>query len=60
MASTTEYIVHHLTHNSVLLSGNDNHGFWSVHLDTFSVSLALGFVFLFILFPGLMKFFTSE
>lgn len=48
MASTTEYIVHHLTHNSILLSGNDSHGFWSIHLDTFSVSLALGFLFLFL------------
>ncbi|MFN7094364.1 MAG: F0F1 ATP synthase subunit A [Burkholderiales bacterium] len=47
MASTTEYIIHHLTHNDLLLAKGDK-GFWSIHLDTFSMSLALGFIFLFI------------
>lgn len=45
--TTTEYIVHHLTHNSVQLPGTSG-GFWSIHIDTFSMSLLLGFVFLFI------------
>ena len=45
MGSATEYIAHHLTHNNVLLSGEPS-GFWSIHIDTFSVSLALGFIFL--------------
>jgi len=47
MASATEYIVHHLTHNNVAFPGTDG-GFWSVHMDTFSVSLILGFIFLFV------------
>lgn len=47
MGSTTEYIIHHLTHNSLTLSGQDS-GFWSIHIDTFTTSLVLGFLFLFI------------
>jgi len=47
MSTTTEYIVHHLTHNNVVLSG-ERGGFWSIHIDTFSMSLLLGFVYLFI------------
>jgi F-type H+-transporting ATPase subunit a len=47
MSSTTEYIVHHLTHNNVLVSDQPG-GFWSIHVDTFSMSLLLGFVYLFI------------
>lgn len=45
--SATEYIAHHLTHNNVPLGGESG-GFWSIHIDTFSISLALGFIFLFI------------
>jgi F-type H+-transporting ATPase subunit a len=45
MATATEYIVHHLTFNTVTLSGKSG-GFWSLHLDTFTMSLMLGFVFL--------------
>jgi F-type H+-transporting ATPase subunit a len=45
--TTTEYIVHHLTHNNVLIPGT-NGGFWSIHIDTFSMSLILGFLFLFV------------
>ena len=45
--NSTEYIVHHLTHNNVAISGAEG-GFWSLHIDTFSMSLLLGFVFLFI------------
>lgn len=49
MAATTatEYIVHHLAHNNVALPGS-NGGFWSLHIDTFSISLLLGFIFLFV------------
>lgn len=47
MSSTTEYIVHHLSHNNVVLAGQPG-GFWSIHMDTFSMSLILGFVYLFI------------
>jgi F-type H+-transporting ATPase subunit a len=46
-STATEYIVHHLAHNNVSLSSGDNK-FWAVHIDTFSISLLLGFVFLFI------------
>ncbi len=42
--AATEYIVHHLTHNTAYLLGNSP--FWSIHVDTFTTSLALGFVFL--------------
>ncbi|RTK95232.1 MAG: F0F1 ATP synthase subunit A [Neisseriaceae bacterium] len=45
MASTTEYIVHHLTFNNVTLSGNEG-GFWSLHIDTFAMSAILGFLFI--------------
>lgn len=45
MASATEYIVHHLTFNKVTLGGKAG-GFWSLHIDTFTMSLILGFVFL--------------
>lgn len=45
MATTTEYIIHHLTHNNIKLSGNNS--FWAIHIDTFSMSLFLGFLFLF-------------
>lgn len=47
MSSTTEYIVHHLTHNNVVLKEQAG-GFWSIHIDTFCVSLILGFIYLFI------------
>ncbi len=43
MLTTTEYIVHHLTHNNY--SGVSD-GVWSLHADTFTVSLILGFIFL--------------
>ena len=43
MASATEYIVHHLTFNNVTIGGKG--GFWSLHIDTFTVSLILGFIF---------------
>ncbi len=47
MSSSVEYIEHHLTHNKTALPvGNSD--FWSIHMDTFSVSLILGFIFLFI------------
>ena len=45
MASATEYIVHHLTFNNVALDGKSG-GFWSIHIDTFTMSLVLGFIFL--------------
>jgi len=45
MVNSAEYIVHHLTHNNVLLPGFTQR-FWSIHVDTFSTSLLLGFVFL--------------
>ena len=38
----TEYIQHHLTHLNFRVSPN---GFWSFHLDSVSVSLALGVIF---------------
>jgi len=41
--SATEYIQHHLTH---LQSSHDG-GFWSFHIDTFTISLLLGFLFVF-------------
>jgi F-type H+-transporting ATPase subunit a len=44
MASATEYIVHHLTFNNVTLGGKPG-GFWSLHIDTFTMSLLLGFLF---------------
>lgn len=45
--SSAEYISHHLTHNNIVITGDSN-GFWSIHIDTFSVSLLLGFLFLFL------------
>lgn len=45
MASTIEYIVHHLTYNNYSLSNQSK--FWAIHIDTFTTSLILGFVFLF-------------
>lgn len=46
MASSTEYIIHHLTHENVALTSAPAGGFWSIHIDTFAVSLVLGFIFL--------------
>ena len=46
-SSATGYISHHLTHNNLLILGEKG-GFWSIHIDTFSISLLLGFVFLFV------------
>lgn len=46
MASSTEYIIHHLTHENVALTSAGAGGFWSLHIDTFSVSLVIGFLFL--------------
>jgi len=43
-ANATEYIQHHLTH----LRSSHEGGFWTFNLDTFSVSLLLGFLFLFV------------
>lgn len=45
MASSTEYIVHHLTHNNVTLGGSPD-GFFAIHIDSFAMNLILGFVFL--------------
>ena len=39
----TEYIGHHLTHATIPLPGT-NGGFWSVNVDSLSVSILLGFV----------------
>lgn len=47
-ASPTEYIVHHLTFNTLNLSGESG-GFWTLHVDTFTVSLILGFILLAVL-----------
>ena len=47
MVSSFEYITHHLTHNNLSFEKGTG-DFWSLHLDTFSMSLFLGFVFLFI------------
>ncbi len=40
--TSSEYIVHHLTHYST------GHGFWSVHVDTLAVSAGLGLLFILI------------
>ncbi|TCW31822.1 F0F1 ATP synthase subunit A [Gulbenkiania mobilis] len=40
-SNATEYIKHHLT----FWNSDPSAGFWSFHVDTFSVSLLLGFVF---------------
>lgn len=45
MASATEYIDHHLTFNTVTLSGNPG-GFWTVNIDTLVTSWVLGLLFL--------------
>lgn len=44
MASATEYIVHHLTFNNVTIGG-EHGGFWTLNIDTFTMSLILGFIF---------------
>ncbi len=46
MASASEYIVHHLSHNNIPLTSAPVGGFWSLHIDTFTVSLILGFIFM--------------
>ena len=48
MVSSTEYIIHHLAHDNVVLSDAPAGGFWYLHLDTFCVSLVLGFIFVFV------------
>lgn len=48
MASSTEYIVHHLGHNNVPLVGGPSSGFWALHIDTFIMSLILGLFFIFV------------
>ena len=53
--SATEYIKHHLTHATVPHGG----GFWSLNVDTFSVSLLLGFLFLFV-FSYVTRTFSVE
>jgi len=40
-SNATEYIQHHLT----FWKSSHEGGFWTLHLDTFSVSLILGFIF---------------
>jgi F-type H+-transporting ATPase subunit a len=42
---STKYIIHHLTHENIPLTFFHNK-FWMFHLDTFSVSLVLGIIFL--------------
>lgn len=44
MITTSEYIVHHLTHNNVVLGSHT--GFWAVHIDTLFMSLGLGLFFI--------------
>ncbi|MFN8770946.1 MAG: F0F1 ATP synthase subunit A [Neisseriaceae bacterium] len=46
MTSSTEYIMHHLTHNNQIVENGVNNNFMAIHIDTFSMSLALGFIFL--------------
>ena len=53
--NATEYIKHHLTHASAPHDG----GFWSLNMDTFSVSLILGFLFLFA-FTRVVKTFSVD
>ena len=53
--NATEYIKHHLTHATV----PHYDGFWAINIDTFSVSLALGFIFLFV-FTRVAKTFSME
>ncbi|MBI3146643.1 MAG: F0F1 ATP synthase subunit A [Pseudogulbenkiania sp.] len=40
-SNATEYIKHHLT----FWNSSHEGGFWSIHVDTFTISLLLGFVF---------------
>ena len=40
-SNATEYIQHHLT----FWNSSHEGGFWSLHVDTFSISLLLGFLF---------------
>lgn len=44
MLTPTEYINHHLTFNTISLTGEG--GFWSVHIDTLVTSWILGAIFL--------------
>ena len=53
--SATDYIKHHLTHAKAPHDG----GFWSLNVDTFSVSLLLGFIFLFV-FARVVRTFSIE
>ena len=53
--SATDYIKHHLTHAKAPHDG----GFWSLNVDTFSVSLILGFIFLFV-FARVVRNFSVE
>ena len=53
--SATDYIKHHLTHAKAPHDG----GFWSLNVDTFSVSLILGFIFLFV-FTRVVRNFSVE
>ncbi|MPQ71898.1 F0F1 ATP synthase subunit A, partial [Pseudomonas sp. MWU12-2323] len=41
-SNATDYIKHHLT----FCNSDPSAGFWSLHVDTFSISLLLGFLFL--------------
>lgn len=45
-SNTSDYIVHHLTHNSIALIANSK--FWVIHLDTLIMSLSLGLLFVLI------------
>lgn len=47
--TTTQYIIHHLTFNNTQLFASNANGFWSIHIDTFLMSIILGMVFLFVL-----------
>ena len=47
MSSSFEYITHHLSHNNLALD-NGQPNFWAIHIDTYSMSLLAGFLFLFI------------
>jgi F-type H+-transporting ATPase subunit a len=47
--SSTEYIVHHLTHLKV------GEGFWALHLDTLIMSVGLGILFLYIFHSAARK-----
>jgi F-type H+-transporting ATPase subunit a len=47
--SPTDYIVHHMTHNTV------GEGFWSVHVDTLAMSAALAIVVALVLWSAARK-----